>query len=144
MANNDNVRSEAEGLQADEDAFLPLKILPGYSPLNPACTLETLTSRDEAVHATREAELRAYNALNATRDATVAAQWEHHNPILGVIDHVIAQCGADSNELASRGLKKKSENANRPPEPESLPRRSRLGGRQAPHGQWRKSRSNLP
>jgi len=106
MANNENLCSEAEGLQADEDAFLPLKILPGYSPLNPACTRGTLTARYEAMPATREVELRAHKALNATRDATIAAQWEHHKLILRVKDQVIAQCGADSNELASLRLKK--------------------------------------
>jgi hypothetical protein len=144
MANNENLCSEAEGLQADGDAFLQLKIPPGYSPLNPACTREILTARYEAMHATREAGLRAHNALDAARDATTAVQWEHHKLILGVIDQVIAQCGADSNDVASRGLKKKSENANRPPEPESLPRRSRLAGWQAPPERRGKSPSNLP
>ena len=144
MAKNENIRLQTEILQADEDAFLALKAIAGYSPANPAYSLGTVTAKYEAMRAAQEAELRAQNALDATRDATTAVQWEHHNLILGVIDQVIAQCGADSNELASRGLKKKSENANRPPEPESLPRRSRLAGRQAPPERWGKSPSNLP
>ncbi|MCM8612314.1 MAG: hypothetical protein NFW15_10565, partial [Candidatus Accumulibacter sp.] len=40
---------------------------------------------------------------------TIAAQWEHHNPILGVKNQAIPQFGGDSDEVASPGLKKKSE-----------------------------------
>ncbi len=109
MAKNENVRLQAETLQADEDAFLALKTIAGYSPANPAYSLGTLTAKYETMRAAQEAELRAQNILDAARDATIPAQWEHHNLILGVKDQVIAQFGADSNEVASLGLKKKSE-----------------------------------
>jgi len=109
MAKNENVRLQTEILQADEDAFLALKAMAGYSPANPAYSPGILTAKYEAMRAAQEAELRAQNALDAARDATVAIQWEHPNLILGAKDQVIAQFGADSNELASLGLKKKSE-----------------------------------
>jgi len=62
-----------------------------------------------AIRAVAEVEPRAQNALDAAHDAAIATQWEHHNLILGVKDQLIAQYGADSDEVASLGLKKKSE-----------------------------------
>ncbi len=62
-----------------------------------------------ALRAAAEVEPRAQNAPDAARDSAIAAQWEHHNLILGVKDQVIAQFGANSDEVASLGLKKKSE-----------------------------------
>lgn len=109
MAKNEKVRLQPETRQADESAYLALKALAGYSPANPACSLAAVSARYEAMRAAEEVELRAQNALDAARDATVAAQWEHHNLILAVKDQVIAQFGADSDEVASLGLKKKSE-----------------------------------
>ncbi|MCM8596689.1 hypothetical protein [Accumulibacter sp.] len=109
MAKNEKVRLSPEILQADENAFLAVKAMVGYSPANPAYNLATLTAKYEAMRAAQEAELRAQNALDAARDTAVAAQWEHHNLILGVKDQVTAQFGADSDQLASLGLKKKSE-----------------------------------
>lgn len=109
MAKNENVRVKTEVLQADEDACLALKTIAGYNPANPAYSLATLTARHEAMRAAQEAELHAQHALDAVRDAAVAAQWEYHRIILGVKDQVIAQYGPDSDQVASLGLKKKSE-----------------------------------
>jgi len=109
MAKNEKVRLSPEIQQADENTFLALKAIAGYSPANPAYSLATVTARYDAMRAAAEVELRAQNALDAARDAAIAAQWEHHNLILGVKDQVIAQYGADSDEVASLGLKKKSE-----------------------------------
>ena len=67
---------------------------------NPAYRLEAVAAHNE---------LRAQNAPAAARDAAIAAQWEFHNLMLGVKDQVIAQYGADSDQVASLGLKKKSE-----------------------------------
>ena len=62
-----------------------------------------------ALRAAAEVEPRAQNAPDAARDAAIASQWEHHNLILGVKAQANAQFGADSDEVASLGLKKKSE-----------------------------------
>jgi hypothetical protein len=113
MAKNQNARLPAATLQADENAFLALKTIAGYNPANPAYSLSTLTAKYEAMRAAQEAELLAQNTLDAARDAAIAAQWDHHNLILGAKDQVIAQFGVDSNEMASLGLKKKSEHKTR-------------------------------
>jgi len=88
---------------------LALEAITGYNPANPVYHLPAVPARYRTTRAAAEVELRAPNALNAARDAAIAAQWEHHNLILGVTDQVIAQFGADSDEIASLGLKKKSE-----------------------------------
>jgi hypothetical protein len=88
---------------------LAVKAITNYSPANPAYGFATLAAKNEALRAAQEAELRAQNAFNAARDASVAIQWEHHNLILGVKDQIIAQFGPNSDEVASLGLKKKSE-----------------------------------
>jgi hypothetical protein len=61
------------------------------------------------MRAAQEAETNAQNALDAARDAVAAAEWDFHNALLGVKDQVIAQFGADSDEIQALGLKKKSE-----------------------------------
>ena len=109
MAKNENVRLPADTLQADENAFLALKSIANYAPANPACALPAVSAAHEAMRAAQEAELNAQNALAAARDAAIAAQWEHHNLLRTVKDQVIAQFGADSDEVASLGLKKRSE-----------------------------------
>lgn len=56
----------------------------------------------------REA-IQAEAAAEAKRAAANAGEWEFHNAILGAKVQVEAQFGSDSDELASLGLKKKSE-----------------------------------
>lgn len=109
MARNENVRLQARILQADADAYLACQAIVGYHPANPAYSLAAATASHESMRAAREAERHAQNALAAARDAAVAAQWKHHNLILGIKDQIIAQFGADSDEAASLGRKKKSE-----------------------------------
>ena len=74
MAKDENVRLQAEILQADERTFLAVKAITDYSPANPAYSFATLAAKNEALHAAQEAELRAQNAFNAARDASVAIQ----------------------------------------------------------------------
>ena len=74
MAKNENVRLQAEILQADERTFLAVKAITDYGPANPAYSFATLAAKNEAMHAAQEAELRAQNAFNAARDASVAIQ----------------------------------------------------------------------
>lgn len=109
MARNPNIRIQAQVLQADEDALVALKAIADYKPANPAYSVEALTLKHEAMRAAEEAELHAQNALSAARDAAVAAQWEYHDAVLGIKDQVIAQYGPNSDQVASLGLKKKSE-----------------------------------
>jgi len=59
--------------------------------------------------AAQAAERNAQDVLDAKRDAAVAAQWglSQHHP--RAKNQVTAQYGEDSDQLASLGLKKKSE-----------------------------------
>lgn len=109
MAENQTTRIQAKVLQADEDALVALKAMADYRPANPACQLAALSAQHEAMRTAQDAELRAQHALDAARDAAVAAQWAYHKIILAAKDQVIAQYGPDSDQVASLGLKKKSE-----------------------------------
>lgn len=109
MARNENVRVSTPILDADENAYLALKTIGGYQPVNPAYAMNVLTTKYDALRAAQEAELNAQNALAAARDAVVAGSWEFHNAMLGVKDQVVAQYGPNSDQVAALGLKKKSE-----------------------------------
>ena len=109
MAKNQTIRVQAQVLQADEDAFVALKGMRDYRPVNPAYSIDALTSTHAAMRAAQEAELHAQNALAAARDAAIAAQWDYHNLVLGVKSQVVAQYGPDSDQVAALGLKKKAE-----------------------------------
>ena len=109
MAKDQNRRLNAPTLLADDAALMALKAIKGYQPFNPDHSVQALTTKQAAMRAAQEVEVQAQNALNAARDAAVAAQWDYHNGILGAKDHVVGQFGSNSDEVAALGLKKKSE-----------------------------------
>ena len=109
MAKNETVRVAAPILEADQNAYLALKAIGDYKPANPAYAINILSAKYEVLRVAQEAELKAQNALAAARDATVAVSWDFHNAMLGVKDQVVAQYGPSSDQVASLGLKKKSE-----------------------------------
>ncbi len=109
MAGNETKRIATQIIQADVDAFLGFKAVPGYQPINPAFSLDTVTELHEALRAADEAEVHTQNAYAAARDAATAAQWKFHNAMLGVKNQILAQFGPDSDQVAALGLKKKSE-----------------------------------
>ena len=51
MAKNETVRLPQETRQADEEAFLALKAIAGYSPANQTYSLATVTARYDAMRA---------------------------------------------------------------------------------------------
>jgi hypothetical protein len=109
MAKTQTLRIQAQVLKADIDALRALKAISDYKPVNPAYTIQAVAAKHDAMQAALEAESDAQDALAARRDAAVAAQWEYHNTVLGAKNQVVAQYGEDSDQLASLGLKKKSE-----------------------------------
>jgi len=109
MAKNQTVRVQADVLEADQKAFLLLKDMVGYKPTNPACSIEAMSAKYETLRVAQEKELKLQDALTAARDATVAAGWDLHNGMLDVKVQVAAQYGTSSDQVASLGLKKKSE-----------------------------------
>lgn len=96
-------------LAADRDAFDALQGMENYAPANQAYTVASIKAlRDRVDEAQREAT-QAEAEANAKRDAEVAAAWAFHNAMLDAKVQVHAQFGANSDQVASLGRKKKSE-----------------------------------
>jgi len=109
MAKHQTVRLRPSYLEADQDACTALLDMPGYHPMDPVHSQDSLLNKRDRMRAAREEEIRLRGALQAARDAAVAAEWDFHNTILGAKGEVIAQFGDDSDQLQSLGLKRKSE-----------------------------------
>ncbi len=109
MLINQARRLNREQLAADQNALDAVRDLADYTAVNPTYTTERLNALDAAFQSAEQNERRLQIALDAARDATVAAAWERHNAILGAKTQVIAQYGPNANAVQALGLKKKSE-----------------------------------
>ena len=109
MAKNETQHLRPVLLEADERTGMAIRGLRDYRPFDPAFSLDAFEAAHAEMQSTREAKVIARNALDAARDAAVAAQWDYHNGILAAKDHVVGQFGANSDQVAALGLKKKSE-----------------------------------
>ena len=109
MTTNQNKRLDTKVLLADDATLMALKAIKGYQPFTPNLSVQALAAKQATMRAAQEVEVQARNALDAARDAAVAAQWDYHNGILGAKNHVVGQFGSNSDEVAALGLKKKSE-----------------------------------
>lgn len=109
MAKDQSRRLKPSILQADENGYAALQAITTYAPVNPAFSLEALTTARADAANLRRAESEAQAAAAAARNAAVAKEWEFHNLMLGVKAQVVAQFGIDSDELVALGRKKKSE-----------------------------------
>lgn len=109
MAKNETRPLRPALLAADREAFDALQGIENYTPANQAYTVANIKAlRDRVDEAQREATQAEAEAA-AKRDAATAAAWEFHNAVLGAKDQVHAQFGPNSDQVASLGLKKKSE-----------------------------------
>jgi len=81
----------------------------GYAPANAAYSSANGTTKYTAMTAKQTTETQKKGDAEAARDDAVAAEWDFHNYVQGMKDQVKAQFGADSNEVQSIGLTKKSE-----------------------------------
>jgi hypothetical protein len=109
MAKNQTRRLPSAQLSADREAFDALQGIHNYAPANQAYTTEAIKAlRDRLDEAQREAT-QAQAEADAKRDAETAAAWDFHNAMLGAKVQVEAQFGSNSDQVASVGLKKKSE-----------------------------------
>ena len=96
-------------LAADREAFDALQGIENYAPANPAYTVANIkTLRDRVDEAQREAT-QAQADADAKHDAEIAAGWDFHNAMLDAKVQVNAQFGPNSDQVASLGMKKKSE-----------------------------------
>ena len=109
MGSNRKNRMPADQVQANIDAYLALKAMPGYKPYNPAFSLEAITAAVELLRTAEVNDLHAEHARLAARDAIVAAQWALQDIVVGAKEQVRAIYGPDSDEMVQVGLKKKSE-----------------------------------
>ena len=109
MAKNETRPLRPAQLAADRDAFDALQGIENYTPANPAYTTEKIkTLHDRVDDAQREAT-QAQADADAKRAALMAAEWEFHNAMLNTKVQVDAQFGSNSDQVASLGMKKKSE-----------------------------------
>lgn len=106
-----DTRVTAQEADADIDSYLALKAIPGYTPHNAAHSVEAATAAYNELRAAEEDVLLAENALAAARDAVMEGRRALRNVILGAKNEVRVIYGVSSNELASLGLKKKSDHA---------------------------------
>ena len=109
MPKNRNYRSPDLVINADLKILQALKAISDYRPINPAYTVEALEAKYAAQQAADEAERKTQAAFSAAHKAAVAADRDFHDAMMGVKYQVIAQYGPDSDQMASLGLKKKSD-----------------------------------
>lgn len=106
-----DTRVTAQEADADIDSYLALKAIPDYKPHNPAHSVEAATAAYNELRSAEEDVLLAENALAAARDAVMDGRRALRNVIIGAKNEVRVIYGLNSNELASLGLKKKSDHA---------------------------------
>ncbi|HEX8922292.1 MAG TPA: hypothetical protein VF766_12520 [Pyrinomonadaceae bacterium] len=118
MAKNQSKRLPPGKIEADESGFAALQAIKSYTPINPTYSLDAVRRTHLELENLRSRWAQAQAALAATRNETVAKEWEFHNLMLGVKEQIIAQFGKDSGEVQALGLKRKSEY--KPPRRKSL------------------------
>jgi hypothetical protein len=111
MAVDQTRRLRPSDLQADKDSFAAIEAMEDYAPSNKNYTVAKIQALSDTMDSEQELETQADAAAKAARDDATAAEWDFHNAILGAKQQVTAQYGADSNEVQSVGLTKKSERA---------------------------------
>ena len=109
MAKNETRPLRPAQLAADRDAFDALQGIENYTPANPAYTTEKIKALHDRVDDAQREATQAQADADAKRAALMAAEWEFHNAMLGTKVQVDAQFGSNSDQVASLGMKKKSE-----------------------------------
>ena len=109
MAMDQTRRLRPSDLQADKDSFAAIEAMDDYAPGNKDYTVAKIQPLLDAMGAAQDVETQADAAAKAARDNATAAEWDFHNAIIAAKQQVTAQYGADSNEVQSVGLTKKSE-----------------------------------
>ena len=117
MSKTPKRRLPADVLQADLDCITALKMIKGYTPSNPADTLEAIEAIQTRVTAAEDHEFHLGNSYAAARDDTTDLQHLRHDRVKSIKNQIRAQFGDDSNEVAAIGLKKSSER--KPPKRQS-------------------------
>ena len=96
-------------LKNDIELIRALSGINGYTPHNPAYTLEAAMVALEQLDQSETAVILAENALAAARSAVLTDRNAVHKIALGVKDETIVLFGPDSDQIAALGMKKKSD-----------------------------------
>jgi hypothetical protein len=113
MANPKTRQLTPAELQDDLEAFAGLEGISGYTPANSEYSVAKGATLKATMQGSQTSETQKYNDWQAARDKKVADQWAFHDFIRNARVQVKAQFGEDSDEVASTGLKKKSEYKNK-------------------------------
>ena len=106
-------RVSSQQLDADIDTFRALTGMADYKAHNPDFSLASAEGALSALNQAETALTLAEAARATARSNALLARAEFHRIILGVKDEAMVIYGADSDQIAALGLKKKSER-NRP------------------------------
>ena len=109
MANKKKTRLAQRTLEKDRLIAMAVLDLKDYGPANAAFTADRIGEALKAMQGAQAEERALLEAAAAAREAGMEAEDLFHEMILGVKRQVVAQYGDNSNEMASLGLKKKSE-----------------------------------
>jgi DNA-binding GntR family transcriptional regulator len=85
-----------------------LRTLTDYTPVRSSASIEAIEASYERMREAQEKETQIKAEARTALEAARAAEWEFHNCILEAKAAVIAQYGADSPQLRTVGLKRKS------------------------------------
>ncbi len=96
-------------LASDRATLHALQDIPAYAPRNPELSTGSLTTLEEELTQAQLETERIRLALEAAHAREIAAGWKFHERVISAKTEVIAQFGADSQEVHAIGLKKKSE-----------------------------------
>ena len=109
MANNKTKRLRPIVLQEDLDAYAALLAIVGYKPSNIIYDLANITGSKAKMGESQTAEVQKKVEADASRDTSTTDERDFHDMMIGVKEQVKAQFGANSNEYAALGMKKKNE-----------------------------------
>ena len=100
-------------LDADIETLRALSGIDGYTPHNPAYSLESAMAALQRMSEFETALIHAENTVAAARSALLNERSTVHKIALGAKDEAIVLFGPDSDQIVALGMKKKSDR-NRP------------------------------
>ena len=109
MADSKTRQLSPKQLQEDLDAYYGMLSISGYNPPNASFNSASGQTLFEKMQGSQTKEVQDYAVWQASRDAKVADEWEFHDFVRNMRTQVKAQFGENSDEVATVGLKKKSE-----------------------------------
>ena len=109
MTTGATTRISPQQLKNDIELIRALSGIDGYTPHNPAYSLESATVALEQLDKSETAVILAENTLAAARSALLNDRNAVHKIAMGVKDEAVVLFGPDSDQIAALGMKKKSE-----------------------------------